>query len=296
MKKRDIARLLYPIRRFKQLLLAEEYLMLKYALDEVSELRALVRYLLPESENYRDYIGQTRASFDYQWRKVYTAEKVVLDEDFTRHAAELVEKHTGLPRSWFPGKKVLDAGCGSGRWSWAFCECEAEVMAIDQSAGAITAVRQVCQNFPHFQAKQHDLLEPLNMPQAFDLVWSFGVLHHTGNTRVALQHIAECVKPGGQLFLMIYGEPRWDHPEDFHTINQYVALRRKLVGMKFDERVAYLEKQNLGKGAWFDALSPKINDLHRLDEIAEWLYLLDFTDLRVTGPYRNFWLMAQRAT
>jgi SAM-dependent methyltransferase len=135
------------------------------------------------------------------------------------------------------------------------------------------------------------------MPAAFDLVWSFGVVHHTGDTKRAVQNVAECVRPGGHLFLMVYGEPRWDHYEDYDEINAYTAMRRDLAALSFDERVAYLRrvKADADVHGWFDAASPRVNDLHRFDELAEWLHLLRFTDIRRTCPSRNLFLIARRS-
>ena len=66
---------------------------------------------------------------------------------------------------------------------------------------------------------------------------------------------------------MIYGEPRSEI--EFNEINGYVELRRATRFMTFKERQSYLEKRfpkELVHG-YFDAISPRINDLHRLEEI-----------------------------
>jgi SAM-dependent methyltransferase len=269
---------------------------LRYLANEVSDLRALVRYLLPESASYRRYIAQTKASFTYQWANLPQGKHMLADEGFRSNALALLEQSTGQERGWFRGKKVLDAGCGDGRWSWAFCTAGAEVMAVDQSAVAVARVREACGSFPGFSAEVRDLLAPLEMPGAFDLVWCFGVLHHTGNTWLALRHVADAVKEGGLIYLMIYGEPRWEVASDFAGLNHWTELRRAVRQLPFDERVAYLE-QLKGKElvhGWFDTSSPDIADLHRYDELSEWLRLLGFSDCKVTIPDRNLNLVATR--
>ena len=281
----------------KRVVLHEEYAVLQYAVDEIANLHALIRYLLPESPGYQAHIAQTRASFDYQWKNVFGADLPAATDDFKADAASLIETYTGFPIDWFRGKDVLDAGCGNGRWSWALGTAGATVTAVDQSEAGVAAATGTCTGFPGFRALRHDLLKPLDLAQEFDLVWSFGVLHHTGDTRTALTNVAACVKPGGYLYLMLYGEPRWLHPGEFRSINRYNEMRQTLAPMGFDERAEFL-RSKLGDWDgrnWFDAASPSINDLHRRSEIAEWLHQLGFTDLRFTCPEtRNIHVVAKR--
>jgi len=269
---------------------------LRYLLNEVSDLRVLMRYLLPESENYQRFVQETNASFDYQWKNLDSGLHLLTDPAFQENAASLVEEYTGLSRDWFEGRKVLDAGCGNGRWSWVLCKLGAKVVAIDQSISGVEAAREACSSFPNFTAKQQDLLEDIGMPGEFDFVWAYGLVHHTGNTWRAIRQIAECVRPSGYLFMMIYGEPRWDQLVDFIEVNNYVELRRKLATMDLDERVEYLRRSKKEElvHAWFDTASPRINDLHRFDEVYEWLRMLGFTNIHLTLPRRNLHLMAQR--
>jgi 2-polyprenyl-3-methyl-5-hydroxy-6-metoxy-1,4-benzoquinol methylase len=270
---------------------------LRYVLNELGDQRALLRYLLPDSPNYAAYMAQTRKSFDYQWGHIPMGHDLVTDEAFRAEAVARLERFTGLPRSWFAGKRVLDAGCGNGRWSWTLTQVGANVTAVDQSPAGVESVRKLCAGAPGFAARVHNLLEPLGEPGAYDLVWSFGVVHHTGNTWLATRHVAEAVKPGGHLFLMVYGEPRWEEPGDFIELNEYIELRRMLRTMSFDARIAWLREhkgEKLAHGL-FDAASPEINDLHRLDELAAWLEPLGFAEVRSTFPSRNLHVVARRA-
>lgn len=271
-------------------------LRVRYLANEVSELRQLVRHLVAENASYRTWLEQTRASFDYQWRNLQSGEHLLTDEAFRAQAVSLLERYTSRPASWFRGKQVLDAGCGNGRWSRTMASLGANVTAIDQSEGGVKAALEACREFPSFRSVRHDILTPLPFGAEFDLVWSYGVIHHTGDTRKALENIARCVRPGGGIFLMVYGEPRFDESEDFQEINEYVDMRRKLSTLPFPERVPYLRaavgEQKLH--GWFDAVSPPINDLHRFDELAVWLTGLGFVDVKETFPNRNLHVVARR--
>lgn len=269
---------------------------LRFALNEVSELRQLVRMLLAESPSYRAWREQTTDSFDVQWDKLPTGVQLLGNPAFDRQSVSLVEAYTGLPSIWFGGKAVLDAGCGNGRWSYTLAKLGAAVTALDRSAAGLKEVERICGAFPGFRAIRHDLLEPLPTGAAFDFVWNFGVAHHTGWTQRALHNVCNAVRPGGILFTMIYGEPREGRPGEYAEINSYTEVRRATSGMSFDERIAYLRgrfKEEDVNG-WFDAVSPKVNDLHRFDEVRDWLLAWGFEDIRRTFENRSLFITARR--
>jgi SAM-dependent methyltransferase len=269
---------------------------LDYVLNEISELRQQVRMLLAASPEFKANMAQTYESFDTQWDLLPSGEQLLGSEAFDSESVSLLTKYSGMQPAWFAGKAVLDAGAGNGRWSHTLSRLGAQVMAVDQSAAGIAEVSRVCGAFENFNAHQFDLLEPLPFGDEFDAVWSFGVVHHTGDTRRALYNICQTLKPGGYLFAMIYGEPRSDCSGEFAEINSYVALRREIAGMTPRERIEYLRARFPEDqiNAWFDGLSPKINDLHRFDEIREWLRIWGFTDIVRTFNNRNIFLRAIR--
>lgn len=267
---------------------------LRYLLDEVSDLRIAVRELTSPKAGSHAVQDQTKESFSYQWGEIKEGAHLLGDSAFEATMLELLSKYTDYPKSWFPGKKVLDAGCGMGRWSYGFIKLGAVVTAVDQSASGVGHLNKLLATEPNFKAQQADLLNPLPFGRDFDLVWCYGVTHHTGNTRLATQNVAACVKPGGRIMLMIYGEPVKLH--EFTEINTYVEHRRATENMSFEDKVKYLEARypkQLVHG-FFDAISPKINDLHRFDEIETWLRALGFVNVRRTLDNRNIHLVADR--
>lgn len=271
-------------------------LRLKFALNEISELRRLVRFLVTDSPTYTNYIRQTLSSFDYQWENIPEGIQLLGHPEFDKTSAGLVESYTGVPASWFKGKTVLDAGSGNGRWSYTFSKLGAKVTAIDYSPKGLENVKKVCAQFPEFEAQRVNLLEPLTLKKQFDFVWSFGVLHHTGSTYNALNNLVAAVRPGGTLFLMIYGEAEWDNLSSFEENNHYTELRRATAGMNFNQRKEYLSglyPKELVNG-YFDAISPLVNDFHPFDELVSWLNTAGFENIQRTYPHRNIFLTARR--
>ncbi len=265
---------------------------IQYLLNEISDLKVTVRKLsaaLMESQPDR---LQTKDSFSYQWEEIKEGVALLGDAAWESQMIQQLCTHSDYPEDWFKGKKVLDAGCGNGRWSYVLSELGADVMAVDQSLNGINSVKTLLANHTTFNAQQADILSPLPFSSEFDLVWCYGVTHHTGYTELACKNVAAAVKPGGRLFLMIYGEPT--KPHEFAEINTYVEHRRATGRMTFDEKRAYLSERYLEElvHGYFDAVSPEINDRHRWDEVEGWLVDLGFTRIRRTLDHLNLHLVA----
>ncbi len=263
----------------------------------VSRQAALIRHLAAESPRFSPDQTQTRASFDFQWSDMPDGDWMSNRPELRDREPGLVCKYTGLPADWFDGKRVLDAGCGSGRFSWAMASLGARVTALDQSAAGVEHTRSACAAFgDRVDVRQHNLLDPLPSVGEFDLVWSYGVLHHTGDTFKAFQNVSAAVAPGGYIFLMIYGEPRPDQPGDFYYYAEVERLRRRIQNKPLAERWRIVQelKADDSPGGWFDAASPIVNDLYSFPELESWLLAAGFEDVHLTLESSNHFVLARR--
>ncbi|QEE18732.1 class I SAM-dependent methyltransferase [Youhaiella tibetensis] len=282
--------------------LAEEVRKLRYESDylqlEVSRLRSLVRYLTADIIHDLPMQRQTKDSFDYQWGHTDDGSWIDNHPEIREREPRLVCQYSGLPRDWFTGKTVLDAGCGSGRFSWAMASMGALVTALDQSASGVDHTRRACAEFgDRVVVRQHDLTRPIDLSSTFDLVWSFGVLHHTGNTYGAFSNIASLVKPGGYIFLMLYGEPTGRDSGEFAYYTEVESLRRHTSVMSFDDRLKFLQGLKGDQaGGWFDAVSPEINDTYSFYEIQLWLQRAGFGDIRRTMDHASHHVIARKVS
>lgn len=120
----------------------------------------------------------------------------------------------GIDKSFFAGKHCLDAGCGGGRTSIALGQLgAASVLGIDLGAQGLNDAQQRAQRrgLQNVRFEQGSLLD-LPLPDGkFDLVWCAGVLMHTTDDRRALDELLRVLRPGGQLFLLVYATEglRW---------------------------------------------------------------------------------------
>ena len=109
-----------------------------------------------------------------------------------------------IPFEQLAGKKVLEVGCGVGFHTELMAGAGAEVAAIDLSPRAIEATRARAA-LKGFDADicERDV-ESLDAEGAYDFIWSWGVLHHSSRTGLALRRLHRALKPGGQLRFMVY--------------------------------------------------------------------------------------------
>lgn len=105
------------------------------------------------------------------------------------------------------GETFLDIGCGSGIHSLAACMLGAEVSAVDIDPASVSATHSVLTShgFSTVVPQQISVfdLDPASFGQ-FDIVYSWGVLHHSGDMWRAVSKAADLVRPGGRLVLALY--------------------------------------------------------------------------------------------
>lgn len=130
--------------------------------------------------------------------------------------AQLDEAIAGLRRlagGDLAGKRFLDIGCGSGLHALAALQLGArEVVALDIDPDSIATTRRLLEanaNGAPWSAEQASVFElPHESLGRFDVVYSWGVLHHTGDMFRALRAAAALVAPGGQFLFALYRRTR----------------------------------------------------------------------------------------
>jgi 2-polyprenyl-3-methyl-5-hydroxy-6-metoxy-1,4-benzoquinol methylase len=263
---------------------------------EVARLRAEARrsqWLT--RERHAGQVVQTKASFDFQWDRMAYGEALPTDDAFMATVSSEVPEMVDVPANWFAGKRVLDVGCGVGRYSYALLKLGAVLTTCDQSEAALRATAELCHSFAdRLTLKRIDLLE-WDERGDYDLAFCYGVVHHTGNTYLAVENVCRKVRPGGRVFFMIYAVPTT--APAFREINIYERLADETRDLSFEQRKTFVEQRFGAQKAhgWFDAISPRINDRLTFEEIHDLLAELGFANIKGRIVMRNHYITAERA-
>jgi len=147
-----------------------------------------------------------RFEFGKNWSRflrVLNDERIVLAE---RSLSETLRLET------LQGKTFIDIGSGSGLFSLAARRLGARVHSFDYDPSSVACTRELKRRYfpddPDWTVESGSVLdtEYLATLGQYDVVYSWGVLHHTGQMWPALDYVKPLVKPGGHLFIAIYND------------------------------------------------------------------------------------------
>jgi len=168
---------------------------------------------------YEDEMTETALRFAFGKNWANFVDKY-LSEERVQIAKEHLLRFLNLPN--LGGKRMLDIGCGSGLHSLAALRADVkELFSFDSDPHSVAATRRLhdlsgCPR--HWRVGQGSALDKLYMENlgSFDVVYSWGVLHHTGDQWTAFRYAADRIAPGGVLYVALYTSDVFvDPPAEF---------------------------------------------------------------------------------
>jgi len=164
----------------------------------------------PQPKNSRAYFAETEAErfrLHTDWDRPFLKEAIGYS------------KHTG--------KLMLEIGCGIGVDSMQWHRAGNRVVSLDYNFPSVSLTRDRFRNEGASGRFLNGDAESLPFAdESFDLIYSFGVLHHTPDTQKTIDEVYRCLKPGGQAIIMLYY--KWSALIFGHTILGFGVRQGKL--------------------------------------------------------------------
>jgi 2-polyprenyl-3-methyl-5-hydroxy-6-metoxy-1,4-benzoquinol methylase len=177
--------------------------------SEVSDRRERIS---PE-ERGSQTAGGTASTPRFPFGRNWLAFLRTVDEDAIEKSMEAIRDMIGGES--LTGARFLDVGCGSGLSSLAARRLGARVHSFDYDRQSVECARELKRRFApedsDWSIDQGSALDRAYLARlgTFDVVYSWGVLHHTGRMWEALGHMPDTLSAGGVLFISIYNDQGW---------------------------------------------------------------------------------------
>lgn len=183
------------------------------------------------------------------------------------------------------GRRFLDIGCGSGLFSLAARRLGARVHSFDFDRDSVACALELRRRYyprdPDWHIGQGSVLDEAYLQSlgTFDVVYSWGVLHHTGRLWAAMDAACRRVAPGGKLFIAIYND-LGSRTRRWHTIKRiYNRLPRiarpafTALAMAPEEAKAFLRAAANADPASYFRLWRAYNDrgMNRWRDMVDWV-------------------------
>jgi len=184
------------------------------------------------------------------------------------------------------GMRFLDIGSGSGLFSLAARRLGARVHSFDYDPQSVACTSELRRRYfsddPHWVVEEGSALDADYLAGLghFDIVYSWGVLHHTGHMWQALENAQLPVAPGGRLFIAIYNDNgsksrRWAQIKHaYNNLPRFVRAPFALLAMTPNETKSFLRAALDGRPGEYLRSWVKPDDfrgMSRWHDIVDWV-------------------------
>ncbi len=141
------------------------------------------------------------------------------------------------------GKKVLEIGCGIGTDAVNFAENGAHYTGIELSDKSLEITKKRFEVYnlkgEFYNLDAQNLEELSQVGKDFDLIYSFGVIHHSPDPQKIVDNCLSLLKPDGTLKVMVYAENSWKKMMIDGKLDQYEAQSNCPVAFTYTNEQVY---------------------------------------------------------
>jgi 2-polyprenyl-6-hydroxyphenyl methylase/3-demethylubiquinone-9 3-methyltransferase len=247
--------------------------------------------------------GNITFSFGRNWRSF---SRFVSDERIQVAEGDIVD---WLGEAGVSGKDVIDIGGGSGIHSLCFYNLHAKsLLSVDVDPLSVACTRRFWKRTGKPRNWRVDELSVLDTERlarlgCFDIIYSWGVLHHTGKLWAAMENVSKLGRPGARLWISIYtkGPNYQEHLATKVRFNNVSWLEKKKMLARHLRRIWGYDKSvgksfrqffwpGRGMNAYHDAvdwLGGLPYEVASVDEVTQFLSARGWTLERVLERYEG---------
>jgi 2-polyprenyl-3-methyl-5-hydroxy-6-metoxy-1,4-benzoquinol methylase len=235
-----------------------------------------------------------RFQFGENWRRFLAnldEQRIAAAEESLRNMLEVAD---------LEGRTFLDIGSGSGLFSLAARRLGARVHSFDYDPQSVACTKELRRRYfeddPDWHVEEGSALDAAYVAALgkFDVVYSWGVLHHTGDMWRALENTVLPVRSGGLLFIALYNDQggvshRWTTIKKIY--NRHRLLRGPIVAWSFARLFGGRFLKGLLRGRPMKNLQTPTRGMSDWHDMIDWVGGYPF---EVAGPGEIFEFFKQR--